>query len=596
MDYVPAMYATFWALVPPVVAIVLALITKEVYSSLLVGVFSGLIIYEFCLEGVGFDQLITAFTLIPQVMAEQISSNAALILFLALLGALVVIIAIAGGSRAYAEWAAKHIKSARMATVMTALLGIVVFVDDYFNCLTVGAVMRPVTDKFRISHEKLAWIIDSTAAPVCIIAPVSSWAVAMGGYMGENGFNTFVASIPYNLYALVTIVFVFAMCGFGKDFFSMGKAQRDCDAHTYSPIPPHASALETVSKAGVPSNPEAVETVITEQSDLEGATKAVEQFKGLDVSPNGRVFDLVIPIVVLIVFSITGMLYVGGFFEGVDFATAVGENPIGGLCIGAAVALVVAACMFLPRKLTTLVGFTEGASEGVRSMVGAIMILVLAWSLGGACRYMLGTGEFVSNFLTTMGFELSFLPAVIFVVSGFIGFAMGTSWGTPGVLSRFWSPSSAMRSRRVRCWSSPSPPACPARSAATTARPFPTPPSFLLLVRNVTTCATWQPSFPTLPWLPSSACLDIWLPALPVRLGLRLSAVSLLPSLSLLQRACSATRKLHRRIASKRTTRESFGTPFLLPGQLQGPNMRILTLRRQTLRPNKTCRHITSLF
>lgn len=340
-----------WSILPPLLALGLALITKEVYSSLLVGVFSGLIIYEFCLEGVGFNQLITAFTLIPQVMAEQISSNAALILFLALLGALVVIIAIAGGSRAYAEWAAKHIKSARMATVMTALLGIVVFVDDYFNCLTVGAVMRPVTDKFRISHEKLAWIIDSTAAPVCIIAPVSSWAVAMGGYMGENGFNTFVASIPYNLYALVTIVFVFAMCGFGKDFFSMGKAQRDCDAHTYSPIPPHASALETVSKAGVPSNPEAVETVITEQSDLEGATKAVEQFKGLDVSPNGRVFDLVIPIVVLIVFSITGMLYVGGFFEGVDFATAVGENPIGGLCIGAAVALVVAACMFLPIVL-----------------------------------------------------------------------------------------------------------------------------------------------------------------------------------------------------------------------------------------------------
>ena len=236
-----------WSILPPLLALGLALITKEVYSSLLVGVFSGLIIYEFCLEGVGFDQLITAFTLIPQVMAEQISSNAARILFLALLGALVVIIAIAGGSRAYAEWAAKHIKSARMATVMTALLGIVVFVDDYFNCLTVGAVMRPVTDKFRISHEKLAWVIDSTAAPVCIIAPVSSWAVAMGGYMGENGFNTFVASIPYNLYALVTIVFVFAMCGFGKDFFSMGKAQRDCDAHTYSPIPAHASALETVS-------------------------------------------------------------------------------------------------------------------------------------------------------------------------------------------------------------------------------------------------------------------------------------------------------------------------------------------------------------
>ena len=423
-----------WSIVPPLLALGLALITKEVYSSLLVGVFSGLIIYEFCLDGVGVSQLITSFTLIPQVMAEQISSNAALILFLALLGALVVVVAVAGGSRAYAEWAAKHIKSARMATVMTAVLGIVVFVDDYFNCLTVGAVMRPVTDKFRISHEKLAWIIDSTAAPVCIIAPVSSWAVAMGGYMGDDGFNIFCASIPYNLYALITIVFVFAMCAFGKDFFGMGKAQRDCEAHQYSTIPAHPSALETVSKAGVPKDPNNIETIVTEQSDLEGATKAVEQFKGLNVSPNGKVYDLIIPIVVLIVFSITGMLYVGGFFDGVDFATAVGEDPISGLCIGAAVALVVAACMFLPRKLTTLVGFTEGVSEGVRSMVGAIMILVLAWSLGGACRYMLGTGEFVATTLTDIGFQLSLLPAVIFVVSGFIGFAMGTSWGTAALI------------------------------------------------------------------------------------------------------------------------------------------------------------------
>jgi tetracycline resistance efflux pump len=423
-----------WSIVPPLLALGLALITKEVYSSLLVGVFSGLIIYEFCLDGVGVSQLITSFTLIPQVMAEQISSNAALILFLALLGALVVVVAVAGGSRAYAEWAAKHIKSARMATVMTAVLGIVVFVDDYFNCLTVGAVMRPVTDKFRISHEKLAWIIDSTAAPVCIIAPVSSWAVAMGGYMGDDGFNIFCASIPYNLYALITIVFVFAMCAFGKDFFGMGKAQRDCEAHQYSAIPAHPSALETVSKAGVPKDPNNIETIVTEQSDLEGATKAVEQFKGLNVSPNGKVYDLIIPIVVLIVFSITGMLYVGGFFDGVDFATAVGEDPISGLCIGAAVALVVAACMFLPRKLTTLVGFTEGVSEGVRSMVGAIMILVLAWSLGGACRYMLGTGEFVATTLTDIGFQLSLLPAVIFVVSGFIGFAMGTSWGTAALI------------------------------------------------------------------------------------------------------------------------------------------------------------------
>ena len=419
-----------WSIVPPLLALGLALLTKEVYSSLLVGVFSGLVIYEFSLDGAGIDQLIAAFCDIPQIMAEQIASNGALILFLALLGALVVLIAIAGGSRAYAEWAAKHIKNARMAAFMTAVLGLVMFIDDYFNCLTVGAVMRPITDKFRMSHEKLAWIIDSSAAPVCIIAPVSSWAVAVGGYLGDDGFNTFVASIPYNLYALITIVFVFAMCIYGKDFFSMGKAQRDCEAHSYSDIPHRPSALASVSGAGIPADPDAVETVVTEQSDLEGATKAEEQFKGLPVSQNGKVYDLIVPILVLIVFAILGMLYAGGYFEGADFATAIGEDPITGLCIGAVVALVVSACMYLPRKLTTLMGYTEGVSEGVRSMVGAIMILVLAWSLGGCCRYMLGTGEFVSSFLTSTGFALQLLPAIIFVVAGFIGFAMGTSWGT----------------------------------------------------------------------------------------------------------------------------------------------------------------------
>lgn len=418
------------SIVPPLLALGLALLTKEVYSSLLAGVFSGLIIYEFTLEGAGVQQLITAFTLIPTILVEQIAGNAALILFLALLGALVVVIAVAGGSRAYAEWAATRIKSARMASVMTAVLGVIIFVDDYFNCLTVGAVMRPVTDKFKISHEKLAWIIDSTAAPVCIIAPVSSWAVAVGGYLGENGFSTFVASIPYNFYALLTILFVFLLCFSNRDFGSMKKAQQDFAQNTSSDIPRSPSALETLSTAGMPDEGRDVETVVTEQADLESAGRAIEEFKGLNVSSKGKVYDLIVPIVVLIIFSIVGMIYVGGFFDGVDFATAVGEDPITGLCIGVVVALVVAACMFLPRRLTTLTGFLEGSSEGVRSMVGAIMILVLAWSLGGACRYMLGTGEFVASFLTDMGFALTLLPAVIFVVSGFIGFAMGTSWGT----------------------------------------------------------------------------------------------------------------------------------------------------------------------
>lgn len=423
-----------WSIVPPLLALGLALVTKEVYSSLLTGVFSGLIIYEFVLEGPGIEQLITAFTMIPSLLAEQIMSNGALILFLALLGALVVVIAVAGGSRAYAEWAALHIKSARMAQLTTAVLGIIIFVDDYFNCLTVGAVMSPVTDRFRISHEKLAWIIDSTAAPVCIIAPVSSWAVAVGGYLGEGGFNTFVASIPYNFYALLTILFVFLMCAFGSDFFSMGKAQRDVEAHQYHRIPERPSALEAASIIGMPNEGQRTETVVTEQSDLEGAAKTIEEFKGLQVSERGKVYDLVVPILVLIVFSIVGMAYVGGFFEGEDFTTAVGVDPITGLCIGAIVALTFAAAMFLPRKLTTLTGFIEGVSEGVRSMVGAIMILVLAWSLGGACRYMLGTGDFVATFLTTIGFELAFLPAVIFIASCFIGFAMGTSWGTIALL------------------------------------------------------------------------------------------------------------------------------------------------------------------
>ena len=425
-----------WSIVPPLLALALALITKEVYSSLTLGVFSGLLIYEFALDGPGVEQVVTAFTLIPGMFAEQIMNNAALVLFLALLGALTMLITAAGGSRAYAEWAAKRIKSARMASVMTAVLGIVIFVDDYFNCLTVGAVMRPVTDRFKISHEKLAWIIDSTAAPICIIAPVSSWAVAVGGYLGENGFNTFLASIPYNLYALLTIVFVFAVCISGVDWGSMRKAQEDFAGNAMHEIPKDPSAIRAVTEGvmhGVDSHE--LETIVTENSDLEEtAGAAMEEFKGIEVSKNGRVFDLVVPILILILFAIMGMLYVGGFFEGVDFATAVGEDPVSGLCIGAFVAICCAAILYLPRKLMNLPRFVEGMSEGCRSMVGAIMILVLAWSLGSCCRYMLGTGQFVADTLTMIGFSLQFLPLAIFVVSAFIGFAMGTSWGTMALI------------------------------------------------------------------------------------------------------------------------------------------------------------------
>ena len=427
-----------WSIVPPLLALALALITKEVYSSLTIGVFVGMVIYQFTLNGVGVDQLVTAFTDVPNAMALQIADNGALLLFLALLGALTVVIATAGGSRAYAEWVSTHIKNARAAQVLTGLLGIIIFVDDYFNCLTVGAVMRPVTDRFHVSHEKLAWIIDSTAAPVCIIAPVSSWAVAVGGYLGDDGFTTFVQSIPYNFYALLTIFFVFFMLITNKNDYGPMRAA-EAEAKTSEDAAAEGGKLlENLSTMGLSDQAEAdpddhtnLESVVTEQADIEqSASAAIDEYKGLDISEKGKVYDLIVPILVLIFFSILGMMYTGGFFEGVDFATAVGENPVGGLCIGATVALCVAGAMFLPRGLTTLSGFVESVSEGVRSMVGAIMILVLAWSLGGCCRYMLGTGDFVSSFLNSLGVSLAILPCIIFLVAGFIGFAMGTSWGT----------------------------------------------------------------------------------------------------------------------------------------------------------------------
>lgn len=427
-----------WSIVPPLLALALALITKEVYSSLTIGVFVGMVIYQFTLNGVGVDQLVTAFTDVPNAMALQIADNGALLLFLALLGALTVVIATAGGSRAYAEWVSTHIKNARAAQVLTGLLGIIIFVDDYFNCLTVGAVMRPVTDRFHVSHEKLAWIIDSTAAPVCIIAPVSSWAVAVGGYLGDDGFTTFVQSIPYNFYALLTIFFVFFMLITNKNDYGPMRAAEAEAKSSEGATAEGGKLLEKLSTMGLSEQAEAdldnhtnLESVVTEQADIEqSASAAIDEYKGLNISEKGKVYDLIVPILVLIFFSILGMMYTGGFFEGVDFATAVGENPVGGLCIGATVALCVAGAMFLPRGLTTLSGFVESISEGVRSMVGAIMILVLAWSLGGCCRYMLGTGDFVSSFLNSLGVSLAILPCIIFLVAGFIGFAMGTSWGT----------------------------------------------------------------------------------------------------------------------------------------------------------------------
>ena len=421
-----------WSVVPPLLALALSLVTKEVYSSLAAGVLSGLVIYQFALNGVGLAQFLGAFALLPKMFAEQLASNSALVLFLALLGGLTVLIAVAGGSRSYARWVTEHVHSRRLAQVLTALLGIFIFIDDYFNCLTVGAVMGPILDRFKVSREKLAWIIDSMAAPVCIIAPVSSWAVAVGGYLGDGGFSTFVASIPYNLYALLTVYFVLLVTVTGWDFGLMLRAERGVRGTG------ERGMAQAMAHAGLSGKTQAdfegrvrVPSKVTEESDIDAAAAHTpETYKGLPVSDRGRVADLVVPLAALLVFSVIGMLYVGDFFSGASFGDAIGADPVSGLCIGSCVALVVAGCMFLPRRLMTLDRFVEGLSEGVRSMVGAIMILVLAWSLGGVCRYMLGTGEFVSSFLTSVGAPLTLLPVVISVVSAAIAFAMGTSWGT----------------------------------------------------------------------------------------------------------------------------------------------------------------------
>ena len=388
--------AGWLSILPPIIAIVLALITKEVYSALFVGLFSGMLIYVHFTEG----SIMQAVYYMFDMMSQKLGSNGTLIIFLVLLGALVVVVTKAGGSKAYGNWAINKIKSPIVAKLATSILGMVIFIDDYFNCLTVGTVMRPLTDRHKISREKLAYIIDATAAPVCIIAPISSWAVAVAGDLGENGFQMFLDSIPYNFYALLTLLMVLILCLTNMDFGPMLKKERQ--------------AREAVKEA---------------------EDNAAMDFGGIKVSNNGKVVDLVIPVLALIALSIMGMAYVGGFFRGEnDFVTAIGENPSMGLAMGAFGALVVAFLMFIPRKLLSFKEFMEGLVEGARSMVPAILILVFAWSLSGVCREMIGTGPFVSGLLENSSISLRILPFVVFIIAAFLSFSMGTAWGTFGIL------------------------------------------------------------------------------------------------------------------------------------------------------------------
>ena len=305
------MIETGWlSLIPPILAITLALITKEVYSSLFIGLFSGMLIYAFASGG----SIVSAVSMTFDMMCSKIADNAYMIIFLALLWAVVILVSKSGGSEAYGRWAGAKLKSRKSAALATSFLGILIFIDDGFNCLTVGTVMRPIMDRMRVSREKLAYIIDSTAAPVCMIAPVSSWAVAVASEVSEEGgFGTFLQTIPYNYYALLTIAMVFLISITGKDFGPMKKAEE--------------AAMKGDSLKGQQAS-----------ADAEG---------------KGKVIDLVLPILVLIICAILGMAYVGGFFSGVSFSEAIGYNPTAGLTLGAFAGLITAMLLYIPRKLMT---------------------------------------------------------------------------------------------------------------------------------------------------------------------------------------------------------------------------------------------------
>ena len=398
MDYVPAMYATFWALVPPVVAIALALITKEVYSSLFLGILVGGLFYS----GFSFEGTIVHIFQDGVVSVLSDSYNVGILIFLVILGAIVCLMNKAGGSAAFGRWASEHIKTRTGAQLATVALGVLIFIDDYFNCLTVGSVMRPVTDKHNISRAKLAYLIDATAAPVCIIAPISSWAAAVTGFVeGEDGLALFISAIPYNFYALLTIVMMVTIAILNIDFGSMKVHEdnaKNGDLFT-TPDRPYGDGNDEVAVG------------------------------------NGGVKDLVIPILSLIVCCVIGMIYTGGFFSGTDFVTAFSQSDASvGLVLGSFFGLVITILLYMVRKVLPFRDCMACIPEGFKSMVPAILILTFAWTLKSMTD-SLGAAEFVAELVKSSADGLvNMLPAIIFIVACFLAFATGTSWGTFGIL------------------------------------------------------------------------------------------------------------------------------------------------------------------
>ena len=397
VEAVSRFYNTAWSLLPPVIAIVLALLTKEVYSSLFIGILVGGLMYS----NFGFEGTVLHVFNDGIVASVTDSYNMGILIFLIILGAMVCLMNKAGGSAAFGRWAKDHIKSRVGAQLASILLGCLIFIDDYFNCLTVGSVMRPIADKHNISRAKLAYVIDATAAPICIIAPVSSWAAAVAGFAEDGqGFNLFLRAIPYNFYALLTIVMMVGLVVMKVDFGSMAKHERNAIEHgdLFSGTNPYAGGEEEVSE------------------------------------DKGIVLDLVLPVVALIVCCVIGMLYAGGFFAGEDFINAFANTDASvGLMLGSAFALVISIIYFMIRRAMFFKEMMGCIPEGFKAMVPAIMILTFAWSLK-AMTDSLGAKEFVAALVeNATGIKL-LLPVIVFVVGCFLAFSTGTSWGTFGIL------------------------------------------------------------------------------------------------------------------------------------------------------------------
>ena len=397
--YQPALYATIWALLPPLVAIILALITKEVYSSLFVGIVVGALLYS----GFKFEGTVTQIFEGGIIKVLSDSYNVGILIFLVILGSVVCMMNKAGGSAAFGRWASKKIHTRVGAELAAIILGILIFIDDYFNCLTVGSVMRPVTDRHHVSRAKFAYLIDATAAPVCIIAPISSWAAAVSGFVeGQDGLAIFVRTIPYNFYAILTIVMMVGMVLMKTEFGAMKTHEINAlngDLYTTSARP------------------------------YENATD--------DETPNprGKVIDLVIPIVVLVICCVISMIYTGGFFSGTDFVTAFSQSDAStGLAMGSAFGLVFAIIFYMIRRVINFRDCMGCIPEGFKAMVPAIMILTFAWTLK-AMTDSLGAAVFVEEAMRSVagGIEV-ILPAIIFLVGCGLAFATGTSWGTFGIL------------------------------------------------------------------------------------------------------------------------------------------------------------------